>query len=271
MASRSSSRGQPCDQEAEPDEHEQPDDRAEEPAVECIGDLPHLGVHEQHDLEQEEEWEGPPQEPGHRAELADRLPERPAGERDEAVAGDEVDRAEEQEVDHRDRQTLRPLPADHGGPHARREHEDEHLWETHPGGAGEGPPTPQHVDAGPRAHDDPHRAEGGEDVLPPGEVGVQGAADLEEEHEGEDRQRPSEDVLGGAVALHEVRSASSHEPLLHRAQLLLGGGHGAIQLESRLADRGRPQAGLMFWLPWKRLVGSHSPLMAARRRYLSSP
>ena len=40
----------------------------------------------------------------------------------------------------------------------------------------------------------------------------------------------------------------------------------------RLITRPGPsQSGLMFWLPVKRLVGSHCVLMAARRRYFSSP
>ena len=147
------------------------------------------------------------------------LPERPAGERDEAVAGDEVDRAEEQEVDDRDRQTLRPLPADHGGRQRRREHEDGDLREAHPGGAGEGRPTPQHVRCRPTCPTTiPMPPRAARTFCHQVKSAFRAPPTSRRNDEGEDRERPGEDVLGGAVALHEVRSASSHEPPLHRAR-----------------------------------------------------
>ena len=71
--------GQPGQEEGDPDEHEQRDDRAEEQAVESVGHLPHLGVDEEHDLDEQQQGEGPTEQPGHRAELADGLGRAPSG------------------------------------------------------------------------------------------------------------------------------------------------------------------------------------------------
>ena len=92
----------------EPQEHEQPTRPAtripigdrEEEVGQVVDDLPHLGVEEHEHREQQQQRQGAHEQVGDVADLLEHLPERPAGHRHEAVAGDdEHDEQDEQVAD----------------------------------------------------------------------------------------------------------------------------------------------------------------------------
>ncbi len=224
--------GDPRHQEDDPHQGEQGHGDGQERAVEVGCHLPDLGGEEQEDHEQQEQGQGPHEQPEEIAELVPEPTGRPPGHGHQAVAGGDVDHAEQGQVAGGGVEGGEPLASGGQRESGRGEDEDPQLRRADPVGALQQPLVAQGVGAGPHRDERSEPAGGDADVHPPRPREVQGADQLEQDDQGQDGQRAGEDVPGGAVVLDEVRDAAGEKPSLDVPHVLsvgdLGvGGHGA--------------------------------------------